>query len=353
MRLPRVLALLLFWCASSLAAQETAPAKKLIEWGWDEPDTKFMRENISRMEEHPFDGVIFHVASSKGGSFTWEIWGQRAFGREEFQQSVEDLQATNFRRFTDRFLRVNVTPGKVDWFDDATWSTVRDNFSVAAQVAKEGRCTGFMFDVEQYEGQLFNYAQLPPRPLADYQAKVRQRGAEWIRAVNAQFPNITILLTFGYAITRPPEGKDSSQATYGLLADFLDGVLEACSEETILVDAWEQSYPYKERRQFEQARETITTTALEWAAVPEKYREHVRAGFGVWMDYNWRQKGWDTEDATKNHFTPDEFEASVRAALELSDRYVWIYTEQPRWWTNEKLPAAYVEALARAKLSPR
>ncbi len=31
-----------------LLAQEVAPSKKLIEWGWDEPDTKFMRENVQK-----------------------------------------------------------------------------------------------------------------------------------------------------------------------------------------------------------------------------------------------------------------------------------------------------------------
>jgi hypothetical protein len=349
MRLALLLVLVFSSARVPADAQEAAPAKKLIEWGWDEPDTKFMRENIAAMERRPFDGVVFHVAGSKGGNFTWEMWGGRKFDRDEFQQAVEDLKATNFHRFTQRFLRVNVTPGDVDWFDDDAWSTVRENFRTAAAIAKEGGCTGFMFDVEQYEGQLFNYAQLPPRPLAEYQAKVRQRGEEWIEAVNSQFPDITILLTFGYAITRPPEGKDRSQASYGLLADFLDGVLAACSKETVIVDAWEQSYPYKQRRQFEEARETITTKALEWTADPEKYRRHVRAGFGIWMDYNWRQKGWDIDDPTKNHFTPEEFETAVRAALELSDRYVWIYTEQPRWWTNEKLPDEYVKALVRAR----
>lgn len=30
-------------------------------------------------------------------------------------------------------------------------------------------------------------------------------------------------------------------------------------------------------------------------------------------------------------------------------RYVWIYTEQPRWWTNERLPPAYIDALRAAK----
>jgi hypothetical protein len=100
------------------APVQTMKSKKLIEWGWDEPDNKFMRQNVERMEELPFDGVAFHAVSSKGGNVTWEMWGSRRFDLAEFQHAIDDLKATSFRRLADRFLRVNVTPGKVDWFDD-------------------------------------------------------------------------------------------------------------------------------------------------------------------------------------------------------------------------------------------
>ena len=186
--------------------QEASRDKKLIEWGWDEPDTKFIRENIQQMEELPFDGLIFHVLSSQGGNLVWEMWGTRRFELAEFQHAIDDLKATPFRRLTDRFLRVNVTPGKVDWFDDQAWAVVLQNYTVAAQVAKQGGCQGFMFDVEQYEGQTFDYRQQPHRetkPFAEYQAKVRQRGQEWMKAVGGQFPDLTMLLTFGYSIAQP------------------------------------------------------------------------------------------------------------------------------------------------------
>jgi hypothetical protein len=39
----------------------------------------------------------------------------------------------------------------------------------------------------------------------------------------------------------------------------------------------------------------------------------------------------------------------VRAALAVSDRYVWIYTEKPLWWTNQRLPRPYVDALRAAR----
>ena len=33
------------------ATQDTIKGKKVIEWGWDEPDTKFMRENVEKIRE--------------------------------------------------------------------------------------------------------------------------------------------------------------------------------------------------------------------------------------------------------------------------------------------------------------
>jgi hypothetical protein len=337
--------------ASSQAADDRPQDKKLIEWGWDEPDTKFMRANIRQMEQLPFDGLVFHVSGSKGGNFTWETWGSRRFAMDEFKQAIEDLKATDFRRFTDRFLRVNVTPGKVDWFDDQAWATVVNNFGVAAQIARQGRCKGFMFDVEEYEGKLFDYRQQKQKKtFPEYRHQVRQRGREWMEAINKEFPDITIMLPFGYsAAHRGGRAKDRSQVSYGLLADFLDGMLDACTKETIIVDAWEPSYPYKERQQFEQAYQTIKQKALDWTAVPEKYRNRVKAGFGTWMDNDWRKKGWNVTDFSKNYFSPREFENAVRSALRVSEGYVWIYTEQPRWWTREKLPQAYVDALAKAR----
>jgi hypothetical protein len=60
-----------------------------------------------------------------------------------------------------------------------------------------------------------------------------------------------------------------------------------------------------------------------WTAIAEKYCHHVRAGFGIWMDCRWRQVAWNLDDFFKNHFPPEEFEATVRSTLEVSDKYVW------------------------------
>lgn len=170
-----------------------------------------------------------------------------------------------------------------------------------------------------------------------------------MKAVGGQFPDLTVLLTFGYSIAQPGGGaKDRSEVSYGLLADFLDGMLDASPAETEIVDAWEGAYTYKQENQFRNACGTIKVKSAGWSAVPDKYRRQVQAAFGLWMDCNWRQVGWNVDDFAKNHFTPESFEKSVRLALKASDQYVWIYTEQPRWWTREKLPQGYVDAVKAA-----
>src|SRR3954451_23584595 len=79
--------------------------KKLIEFGWDEPDTRFMREHIKEMEQTPFDGCVFTVAAKNADGtstqFISECWGRRKFNKSELQNAVEDLKATRFKKFTD------------------------------------------------------------------------------------------------------------------------------------------------------------------------------------------------------------------------------------------------------------
>lgn len=56
-----VLLLACYWSeiARCQSQTEAAPAKKLLEWGWDEPDTGFMREHIGEMEESPLMAWCF------------------------------------------------------------------------------------------------------------------------------------------------------------------------------------------------------------------------------------------------------------------------------------------------------
>ncbi|MGQ9732464.1 MAG: hypothetical protein ACUVX8_14480 [Candidatus Zipacnadales bacterium] len=337
-----------------------ARAAKLIEFGWDEPDTAFMREHIREMEHTPFDGCVFHVtcvdADRKPVNFTWECWGRKTFTEEQLRHAVADLQALDSKTFTQNWLRFNVTPGDVDWFED--FSPVLANARLAAQIARQGNCPGLLFDIESYHVALWNYrglAEKNPRPWEDYATQVRRCGAALMDAFEESYPNITIFLTFGYCLPWVQAGRNPQQlpdAHYGLLAPFLNGMLEAAGPRVTLIDGYELAYKYKQREEFEAARKMVTEELLPIVAEPVKYRRQMRLAFGFWMDADWRHRGWATGPFSGNFFLPTQLRTSLEAALELCDGYVWLYTETPRWWSAtgpQKLPPAYVRAVRKAK----
>lgn len=360
MRMPAaILVTLLLFDPSAFGLVE----KRLIEFGWDEPGTAFMREHTEEMDRSPFDGCVFHVDYKKPGggnaSFTWECWGTKAFTYEELKPAVEDLKATHFRRFTDNFLRFNTTPADRDWFED--FSLILDNAKLAARVARDGGVKGILFDIEQYNSPLWQFSWCQKKAgrevtWEELAKRVTVCGEQFVEALQAEYPDIVVFLTFGYSLpwvqsnngTRPL--KDCS---YGLLAPFLDGMLAKAGPRITFVDGYELSYTYTDPARFEKARETMLKGVLPIVADAEKYKEHFRVSFGIWMDADWRNRGWNTDDFSNNVWPPDVFAKCTAEALRQSDGYVWIYTETPRWWTPQggsaKVPEAYRNALIRAK----
>lgn len=335
-------------------ARETdiGKGKKIIEFGWDIPNTRFLREHSVDMERRPFDGVVLSAHYTKEGQSRPLEW--TGFGRERltpalFEECIADLKATPFSRFTDNFLRFNVTPGDIGWFED--WSPILNNVGIAARIAQEGGLKGIFFDVEQYGGSLFRYPQGARRDFQAYAQQAKTRGEEFIRAINRMYPDITLLLTFGvHAVQREmAEGKALSETNYGLLPAFLDGILSACTPETEIVDGFEFSYPYKSEIQFLQAYHTVKNRGIELTSVPDRYRAILQVGFGLWMDYSSKGIGWHVDDFSRNYFAPNEFRDALFHALRTSDEYVWVYSQMPNWWTDKDLPQEYVEALIQSR----
>lgn len=342
--------------------------KKIIEFGWDIPDTAFLRRNIRAMEEVPFDGVVLEVKTRDGQDLSWIVFGRRAVAYDEVRHAIEDLKATEFRSFTDNFLRFNVMPGDVDWFDE-DWRAIVHNGGIASRIVREGGLKGILLDVEQYEGQgygqVFRYDRQPQAAIysfEEYARKVKARGVELIREINRWSPTITIILTFGYELGRDRLGDAGVRpsAEYGLLPAFLDGLLAGSTPTTTLVDGWEFSYPYKREAAFREARALMRTEGLRHTTEPQRYRAQYRAGFGLWVDIAWRRLGWDTTNFSMNFFTPEEFDLALHYALTYSDRYVWVYSEQVNWWRRTNLPWEYLTPLVtgrferkRARVIPR
>ncbi len=342
------------------ACAEGPVQKALIEFGWDEPDTTFLRTHLAELERTPFDGCVFHVDTKardgKPLSLTWDGWGKRTFVETDVASARADLKAIRPARFTRNFLRFNTAPADVDWFDD--FAPILANARLAASLARDGRCEGMLFDTEQYVGHLFDFKRqrdARSKTWADYSAQARLRGREVMLAFQAEFPDVVVMLTFGHSmawVASERGKKPLAEVDYGLLAPFVDGMIEAAKGKARIVDGFELSYGYKTTDKFADASRLMREGVLPIVADPAAYAKRVSTAFGLWMDYDWRSKGWNTDDPLKNYFTPESFEASARAALERSDEFVWIYTETPRWWSPDgkpvKLPPAYDSALRRA-----
>ncbi len=348
---------------SSSPPAGSVAGKKVIEFGWDEPDTAFMRKHAAQMDTTPFDGCVYHIRclqpDGKDSDFLWSCWGKQAFTTQQIQHAINDLKATRFKRLRHNFLRFNVTPGNLDWFDD--YSAVINNARLAAEVARAGG-VGILFDTEQYNAQIFDYCKQTNAAIKtweQYAAQARRRGREVMQAFQQGFPGLKVLMTFAYGM--PWQETDGGkrplrEVAYGLLAPFLDGMVEAAAGGSQLIDGWESAYSYFEEKKFRRARQMIHHDVLAMVAAREKYPRVFSASFGLWMDYQWRKQGWDVEHPERNPTPPDKFEEIVRTALKYADEYVWIYSETPRWWSDSggptNLPPAYATAIRRAASRP-
>lgn len=343
-----VFTILALFCASPLQAA----AKKLIEFGWDEPDTPYMKEHIQQMEKTPFDGCVFHIKykrpNGSHGDFIWEAWSKRAFHEDELKEALDDLKQTKFRKFKYNFLRFNTVPGDVDWFGD--YSAITNNARLVARIAKSGRVRGILFDIEQYGTQLFDFHKQVDKSKSwdEYAAQARLRGREVMTAFQSEFSDVVIFLTFGYSLPWVQSGqgkKPLADCNYGLLAPFLDGMLDTAGKKVRFVDGHELSYGFREPQQFEKAYRMMKSELLPIVAEPKKYADHFSLGFGIWMDNSRHKLGWSTNDFGKNYFTPEAYAASLRNAVQHADEYVWVYTEAPRWWdkqgNSQNLPEVY------------
>ena len=339
---------------------QTVKQKRLIEFGWDEPDTAFMKEHIEEMERTPFEGCVFHINYTRPvgepQSFLWEAWGKKRFKPEQLDAAISELKTTKFQKFKHNFLRFNTTPADLDWFDD--YSAVVNNATLAAKVANEGGCKGILFDVEEYANHLFTYANQRDKAAKSWDAYALQahlRGKQVMEGFQKGYPDLIVFLTYGYGLPwdKSQEGrKPLEECDYGLLAPFLDGMISAAKGKTRFIDGNESAYWYSTPAHFSRGKSKLQKDVRQIIENPVKYAKIFSVSFGVWMDFNWREQGWNTKDLAKNPRSPKLLEELTRKALSETNEYVWVYSETPRWWSasgkSEKLPLAYDTALRNA-----
>jgi len=338
-------------CAVSVA-QQAPVSKKLVEYGWDVPNPTFVREHIREMEQRPFDGLIMRMAVG-GRVFVKQKWTD-----EQVQGDMEQLAAIEWKQFTDNFL-IMYAASDVDWFSDADWEAVVHNVRMTARAAKTGHCVGVCFDAEPYGTNPWHYPAQPhanEKSFAEYEAKYRERGADFMNAIQSEMPEAVVHTFFLFPVlghlweveNLADRQQKLSQEGYGLYAAFINGMLDAMQPGVTLTDGNESAYYYQDTLSFYRAYHGIRQRALSMVA-PEntrKYKAQVQVSQALYVDHLFNLRGG--AKYLSGYMTPEEraqwFEHNVFYALTCSDRYVWLYSEKMNWWQNKDIPPGLEEA---------
>ncbi len=312
----------------------------LLEWSAVEPRVEYLADSIQRMEELPFNAVTTVFVDDHGTELIWNLWSNRKFDLSDFGSNVSALEKLAQRSSQHKiFARFNVPTQAFDWSNDEAWHQVLHNARLFAQLCHIGRFDGIVFDTEQYGEQIFAKPE-DAAQVSIVEQRLTQCGQEWMEAIHTFMPQPIIMFTFGYNAAKPNVGDGRAEVDYYLLQFFLDGIMEAAADGTRLIDGWEYSYGFRDEAKFKGARETFDR--LEDLG-PYRYRTEL--GFGIWLDYAPKKNVWSYEEPNANYFTPSALAQSVEFGNKYGSNFVWIYSQQPNWWSGERLPSAYVAEL--------
>jgi len=184
----------------SASAQDVVRNKKFIELGWDIPNTAYLKEHHEQMQQAtPFDGVMLalEVTAPDGKRYSSQsMMDAQPWESAWFTTAVDDLKACRWTTFTDNFIRVNFSPGALEWDDNDGWEIFCIKTALCAQIAKETGLKGLAVDFEPYGKAIFQYSSDSDRSFEETQQIVRKRGKQWMETMAAKYPNMVLFTLF-------------------------------------------------------------------------------------------------------------------------------------------------------------
>lgn len=344
--------------AAFAQADDVIPGRKLVEYGWDVPTSDYVAKHIAEMEARPFDGILFRLQAGTN------VLEPTAWPADRFKADYEILPTIAWKKFTDNFVMM-LAASEQDWFDDTQWDAITNNVRLVARAAKLANCVGLCFDAEPYGTNPWDYsktAHVKEKTFAEYSTIARKRGAQFMRAIEAEFPNPRILNFYLTNLFRnlllpmtDAERKEKlSHHDYALFPPFTEGMLEAAGPGTELIDGNESAYYYTEKWPYFEAYQAVCGRGayLYDPALEPQFRAHVRMGQALYVDQYFGTRLPVTE-TYGNYMQPVDqakwFEHNTYWALYTTDRYVWCYSERMNWWKPENIPPGSEEALQSAR----
>lgn len=357
-----------------------APKKKVVEFGWNSPSLLKYLSNKKFYENCPFDGISLRLPSGVGAGNIFMVDDLRKLPSDSFDVVRQVISnSTTSQSLKHNFLAI-FGASQIDWFSDEDWAVSEKNLRYAAQIAKALNCKGVLWDAEPYKPGK-NPWKYPEQPFvknhtyAEYYHQVRKRGAQFISALQEEFPGIVILSLREFSdfqngspysepmlpITNIAETEAKlEKAWWGLHLPFTTGILDKIDKDVTFIDSNEEAYFYTSALEFYKARNTIKddARALIPAELHHKFASNYTFGNAISEDYtngNWSEAisfAYRLKGQAKM-LTPKDrtrwFEHNAYYAMRTADEYTWLYTEISNWWTGKNVPPGFVDALIRAR----
>jgi Bacterial Ig domain len=355
--------LVLMGCSSTLTQGDDqtleaqllpATSKKLIEFGWDIPGAEFVRDNITQMEQRPFNGIVMNINTVDNDPQGFPdfddmvfAFDSRAWTQTEMKLGV--LSAIQWKKFTDNFLLLQSSnPDNMNWFNDQQWTTIAANMKLLSKAVKAMRGQGIFFDTEAYSNDPWRFKDdngaslYPGKTYAQVAAKAKERGAQFMTALQSEVPNIKIMMSFMSALIRAQyeETGTFENTQTSLLKAFLEGMLGAANPDVRIIDGNEGAYYYNKTPQFADGfTYSQSAVSLIDPALRSKYRQHVRVAQAVYADGVLNNTDLANYDFP---FTSQQFaqwwQHNLYHAYATSHTYVWVYGEGMDWWNDPSYP---------------
>ena len=253
------------------------PSKKLVEFSWASPTTIEYNNNIDLYDSGPFDGISVKLSEQveRGNIFMVESLGK--IPKENMEQEYETILSIKEKSTLDHNFLVFYAGSQMDWFSDEHWERAEAYIRYAANLAKEGGFKGILWDPEPYKPgknpwRMSEQPNKGDRSYYDYYLQVRKRGAQFIRAIQDEFPGLTILSLrelsdyqtaspFSQAILPLTDRRQSIESLEGawwaLHLPFTLGMLDAINENVTFIDANEEAYYYTSAIEYYKVRNEI------------------------------------------------------------------------------------------------
>ena len=335
-------------CAMACAELWEPSAPKLIEFSWNSPDTKYLREHVQEMEARtPYHGLGIHVIAKamwEGKEITCRhstIFSPIPWKKEWFAQAIDDLKHTEFKQFTDNFIRTGVCPGNVSLFSDSDWEAVCNNFRIMSEIAKECGMKGLAFDPEVYGEQLFLHKESSGHTLEESRRQARLRGRQFADAIFGPFPDMTFFCFFWHSHVQFAFYKVKNDGYRDTFIHFMNGVYDNLPPTVTIIDGNETNgYRAADGKDFQamanQVFHTYLTAVDEVNIVKAKTQTHLAPAFYLDPYFIKSDSSWAKKLDWEGH--PDRtlyFLENMKHAMKVTDKYIWTWGENGSWWRDK------------------